>query len=83
MTQIIFPLAERVIATLPDNPRAALPQEIAALAAASGTEVICEAEIAAALAKARALTPAEGIIVVTGSIYLVGAILGMLEKNSL
>jgi dihydrofolate synthase/folylpolyglutamate synthase len=83
MTQIIFPLAERVIATLPDNPRAALPQEIAALAAASGTEVICEAEIAAALARARALTPAEGIIVVTGSIYLVGAILGMLEKNSL
>ena len=56
MTQILFPIADRVIATLPDNPRAAAPEEIAELAASSGTEVICEVDIAKALARARAAT---------------------------
>ena len=83
MTQILFPLAERVIATRPDNPRAASPEEIAALAAESGTEVMCEPEISAALARARAMTSSRGMIVVTGSIYLVGAVLRMLEEKSL
>ena len=83
MTQILFPLADRVIATRPDNPRAADPAEIAEMAVSSGTEIICEPDIAAALAKARAATSPQGMIVVTGSIYLVGAVLGMLEKNSL
>jgi dihydrofolate synthase/folylpolyglutamate synthase len=83
MTQILFPMAERVIATRPGNPRAAAPEEIAELAASSGTEIVCEPDMAAAVAKARALTPAQGMVVVTGSIYLVGAVLGMLEKKSL
>jgi dihydrofolate synthase / folylpolyglutamate synthase len=83
MTQILFPLADRVVATRPENPRSAEPDEIAAMAASSGTEIICEAGIEAALAKARAATPADGMIVVTGSIYLVGAILAMVEENSL
>jgi dihydrofolate synthase/folylpolyglutamate synthase len=83
MAQILFPLAERVIATRPDNPRAAEPAEIAEMAASTGTEITCESVVGAALAKARAATPANGMIVVTGSIYLVGAVLGMLEKNSL
>src|SRR4051812_19580238 len=83
MTQILFPVAECVIATRPDNPRAAAPEEIAEFARSSGTEVICEDDVAAALARARAVTLPGGMIVVTGSIYLVGAMLGMLEKNSL
>jgi dihydrofolate synthase/folylpolyglutamate synthase len=83
MTQILFPLAEHVIATRPENPRAAAPEEIAAFAAESGTEVICESDISAALEQARGVTPLGGLIVVTGSIYLVGAVLGMLEKKSL
>jgi dihydrofolate synthase/folylpolyglutamate synthase len=83
MTQILFPLAERVIATRPDNPRAASPEEIAELAAPTGTEVICEPGISSALGKARTITPPNGMIVVTGSIYLVGAVLGMLKENSL
>jgi dihydrofolate synthase/folylpolyglutamate synthase len=83
MTQILFPIAECVVATRPDNPRAAAPEEIAEFARSSGTEVICEHDVAAALARARAVTLPQGMIVVTGSIYLVGAMLGMLEKNSL
>lgn len=82
MTQILFPLADRVIATQPDNPRAATPAEIADLAASTGTEMISEPDIANALGRARATTPANGLVVVTGSIYLVGAVVGMLEKNS-
>ena len=82
MTQILFPLADLVIATRPDNPRAAEPDEIAEMAASSGTEIIGEPDIASAFAEARAATPAIGMIVVTGSIYLVGAVLGMLEKDA-
>jgi dihydrofolate synthase/folylpolyglutamate synthase len=83
MTQILFPLAEHVIATRPDNPRAAEPSEIAELAESSGTEITCEPDIAAALSKARIVTPPDGMIVATGSIYLVGAVLGILEEKSL
>jgi dihydrofolate synthase / folylpolyglutamate synthase len=83
MTQILFPLAERVIATQPANPRAATPQEVAELAAPTGADLLCEAQVEAALQKARAATPAHGVVVVTGSIYLVGAVMGMLEKTSL
>jgi dihydrofolate synthase/folylpolyglutamate synthase len=83
MTQILFPLAQRVIATQPANPRAATPQEVAELAAPTGADLLCEAQVEAALQKARAVTPAHGVVVVTGSIYLVGAVMGMLEKTSL
>jgi dihydrofolate synthase/folylpolyglutamate synthase len=83
MTQILFPLAERVVATQPDNPRAATSAEIAELAASTGAEIISEPDVAIALERARAATPPNGLVVVTGSIYLVGAVMGMLEKNSL
>jgi len=83
ITQILFPVAERVVATRPENPRAATPQEIAELAAPTGAEVMVEQGIEAALQKARAITLPEGLIVVIGSIYLVGAVMGMLEKTSL
>src|SRR3954464_10748325 len=78
MTQILFPLADRVVATQPDNPRAATPAEIAELAAPTGAETVTEPDIAKALERARAVTPANGVVVVTGSIYLVGAVMGML-----
>jgi dihydrofolate synthase / folylpolyglutamate synthase len=83
MTQILFPLADRVIATQPDNPRAATPADIAELAASTSAEIVREPDIAKALQRARATTPPNGLVVVTGSIYLVGAVMGMLEKNSL
>jgi len=39
MTEILFPLAERVIATRPENPRAASPEEIQQAASRMGTEI--------------------------------------------
>src|SRR5258706_1356543 len=75
MAEILFPLAERVIATRPQNPRAASPEEIQQAAARTGAEVEAVEEVEAALERARSLAKAGTVIVITGSIYLVGEIM--------
>jgi dihydrofolate synthase/folylpolyglutamate synthase len=72
MCEILFPLAERVITTQPDNPRAATPQEIGDAAHRTHTEIELSANVASALARAKELAGTDGIIVITGSIYVVG-----------
>jgi dihydrofolate synthase/folylpolyglutamate synthase len=72
MTEILFPLAERVIATRAENPRSASPEEIQQAGSRTGTEIEPVAEVGAALERARADAGPEAVIVVTGSIYLVG-----------
>ena len=72
MTEILFPLASRVIATRPSNPRSASPEEIREAGSRTGAEIEMVPDVRAALERARvAAGPDEGIIV-TGSIYLVG-----------
>jgi dihydrofolate synthase / folylpolyglutamate synthase len=75
MTEILFPLADRVIATRPENPRAASPGEVQQAAARTGVEVEAVEEIEIAVERARALAGPTGVIVVTGSIYLVGEVM--------
>jgi dihydrofolate synthase / folylpolyglutamate synthase len=72
MTEILFPLAERVIATRAENPRSASPEEIQQAGKRTGAEIETVAEIGAALERARTSARPESVIVVTGSIYLVG-----------
>jgi len=72
IAEILFPLAEHVIATRADNPRSATPEEIRDAAARTGAEVLCAADVPSALAKARSLAGPRGLVVVTGSIYIVG-----------
>jgi dihydrofolate synthase / folylpolyglutamate synthase len=72
MTEILFPLAERVIATRPENPRSASPEEIQQAGSHTGAEIEAVAEIGAALERARDGAGPATVIVVTGSIYLVG-----------
>jgi dihydrofolate synthase/folylpolyglutamate synthase len=72
MTEILFPLADRVVATQPANPRSASPEEIQQAGSRTGTEIEAMAETAAALDRARALSGQDTVMVVTGSIYLVG-----------
>ena len=79
MAQILFPIADQVIATKVENPRAAAPEDIAAQAHSIGVEVVVEPDLGKALALAKSKTPANGVIVITGSVYLVGAALGMLH----
>jgi dihydrofolate synthase / folylpolyglutamate synthase len=80
---ILFPMAERVIATRADNPRAAAPHEIAELGRPTSTQILEEESVAAALSRARTLTPSKGVVVITGSIYIVGEALGLLASSQI
>ena len=71
MAEILFPLAERVIATRADNPRAATPDDIHQAAARISADIEDAPDVASALASARRAGP-QGLVVVTGSIYIVG-----------
>ncbi|WP_158942098.1 folylpolyglutamate synthase/dihydrofolate synthase family protein [Granulicella sp. S190] len=85
MAQIIFPLfdsssgdpersRDHIVLAPIDNPRAASVDNL--LAAAHALEIPAHAapHLAAALAQARAVTPPDGLIIATGSVYLVGEI---------
>lgn len=79
MAEILFPLAHKVVATRAENPRAASPEEVRDAAGRTGAEIELEPDLVRALDKARQSTPKGGIVVVTGSIYLVGAVLRIME----
>ena len=79
IASILFPLAATVIATCADNPRAATPDEIAQAAARTGAELVREPAVEKALAGARELAGPEGVVVITGSIYLVGEAMGLMD----
>ena len=72
MTEILFPLGVRVIATRPENPRAASPEEIQQAGRRTGTEIEAVADVELALQRARSVSGPKTVVVVTGSIYLVG-----------
>jgi dihydrofolate synthase / folylpolyglutamate synthase len=72
MAEILFPTAERVIVTRPGNPRSASPEEILHGASRTGAEMESVADVVPALQFARQLAGQDMVIVVTGSIYLVG-----------
>ena len=72
MAEILFPLAERVIATPADNPRSATVEEIRQAAARTSTEIEGAADVASALERAQLLAGPRGVVVITGSIYIVG-----------
>ena len=72
MAEILFPIAERVIVTTVANPRTATTGELVQAASRTGTPLHEEQSVGAALARAREISQPPGIIVVTGSIFLVG-----------
>jgi dihydrofolate synthase/folylpolyglutamate synthase len=82
MAQILFPLFDsssdrpydHIVFAPIDNPRATPLENILAEARALDIPARSAATLAAALAEARALTPANGLIIATGSVYLVGEI---------
>jgi dihydrofolate synthase / folylpolyglutamate synthase len=78
IAEILFPLADRLIATHADNPRAATPEEIRAAARRVSVEIDEAADVPCALAKARAAAGTRGLVVVTGSIYIVGEAMRLL-----
>ena len=74
ITEILFPIAGHVIVTHANNPRSASPAEIrqAAARVAAGMDIEEAEDVASALTRAREVAGSSGLIVVTGSIYIVG-----------
>ena len=98
ITEILFPLGERVIATAADNPRSAAPEEIQEAAARTGAEIEAAVDVPSAIERAQVIvlsdrnvrptrdmqpptTPADAIVVVTGSIYVVGEAMRALQGS--
>jgi dihydrofolate synthase/folylpolyglutamate synthase len=82
MAQILFPLfdstggrpQDHIVLTPIDNPRAASLEDLEAAARQLDTPAHSAHHPAEALALARSLTPTNGLILATGSVYLVGAL---------
>ena len=72
MAEILFPIAEHVIVTCANNPRSATPAEIREAAARVAVEINEADTVAEALEQARKAAGPQGLVVVTGSIYIVG-----------
>jgi dihydrofolate synthase / folylpolyglutamate synthase len=88
MAQILFPLfdsssadpersRDHIVFAPIDNPRAAPIDDLLAAAHALDIPAHAAPHLAAALAQARAVTPSDGLIIATGSVYLVGEIRGL------
>ncbi|HUY81692.1 MAG TPA: folylpolyglutamate synthase/dihydrofolate synthase family protein [Acidobacteriaceae bacterium] len=81
MAQILFPLFDKVVLTEVSSPRTATLERLQAAAEATGAQTHTAASPRDALAAALALTPADGLVVVTGSIYLVGELRSALQES--
>jgi len=79
IAEILFPLAERIIATRADNPRSANPEEIRQAAFRTAAEIEDAPDVASALNRANALAGPRAVVVITGSIYIVGEAMRALE----
>ena len=82
IAEVLFPIAENVVLTRVNNPRAATTDELAQFGSRTGATMYQEANVSAALAKAHELTKLSGLIVVTGSIFLVGESMAVLGINT-
>lgn len=77
IAEVLFPLAEEVIATKANSPRAASSGEIRELTAHVGTEITAASDLSNAIDLARERGRPT---VITGSVYLVGAALELLSR---
>ena len=90
MSRILFPLFDsgtggerphdHIVLAPIANPRAAKVEDLLAAAHALDVPAHAAPHLAGALAQARKITPAGGLILVTGSVYLVGAIRDMVTS---
>lgn len=84
IARTLFPLAARVVFTRVDNPRSASAETLMSLVRFANDDAhdsipCCFDHARDALAHARQVTPRGGLILVTGSLYLVGEIVGTLR----
>jgi dihydrofolate synthase / folylpolyglutamate synthase len=82
MGRILFPLADSVHLAALRNERAAQPREMAAGFPEFETRIRQYADSAQALQAAWAECSADGLVVVTGSLYLIGELLPLIERSA-
>jgi dihydrofolate synthase/folylpolyglutamate synthase len=74
LAQILFPLFQHVVVTPVDSPRSTPVEDLLAAARSVGSAVEAATGATSAMERAFQLTPAGGLVVVTGSLYLVGQV---------
>ncbi len=74
ISEILFPLAEEVYLTRPEQPRAATPEEILAAARYRPARIILEPNPSRALERAVQASSPDDVVLAAGSLFLVGAI---------
>ncbi|MHB1744770.1 MAG: bifunctional folylpolyglutamate synthase/dihydrofolate synthase [Acidobacteriaceae bacterium] len=74
MAQILFPVFDCVILTPVNSPRTASLEDLQAVARSLGVEAESATSAAAGMELAQAQTPANGLIVCAGSVYLIGSL---------
>jgi dihydrofolate synthase/folylpolyglutamate synthase len=76
ITATLFPIARRLILTVASNPRSATIETLAQLVPQDfdSSRITLAPSVSEALQAARAVTPSDGIICVTGSLYLIGEV---------
>jgi dihydrofolate synthase/folylpolyglutamate synthase len=74
LAQILFPLFQHVVVTPVDSPRSASLDDLLQAAKTTGSDVEGAANALAAVERALKATPPHGLVVVTGSVYLVGEV---------
>lgn len=84
MASLLFPKANELILTEIDNPRAASQQDLmgAVPAGFDRNKISAASNVSDALKKAREITPDDGLICITGSLYLIGAAQAILNDRS-
>jgi dihydrofolate synthase/folylpolyglutamate synthase len=82
---ILFPAADRLILTQPDSPRAASVVRLQDLAVnfVNGERIAAVRSVVQALQLAKEVTPSDGLICITGSLYLLGEIKTIMNKVSI
>ena len=81
MAQILFPIFDEVVLTEVASPRTASLEEMQAAAQATGAKTSTAENAAEALRQAIAATPKDGLVVITGSVYLIGEIRPLLKHS--
>jgi dihydrofolate synthase/folylpolyglutamate synthase len=81
LAQILFPLFGKVVVTPVDSPRSASVEDLLAAARSTGSEAEATPGALSALERALELTPFHGLVVVTGSVYLVGQVRALLVSE--
>jgi dihydrofolate synthase/folylpolyglutamate synthase len=83
IAEILWPRAEKIILTQPSNSRAMTADELAkvAPAAVDPARMVRTLTVSEAIEEAREITPRGGLILVTGSLYLVGEVKKLLQAG--